>query len=154
MSDEAKKKNEILELVHLIESNEHDLFKSWDGYFEDGALFFQITPLVCFFSAIFFIFLNVENISIVDFLPLYVAVLLATIALSIAVSSYLQFSQEERIVNCNFKKMKKLHKDDKNLLLKALIKLKYRNQEFNLEQAFNLNPDMFTIERLIEKLYE
>ena len=56
-------------------------------------------------------------------------------------------------MKCNFKKLEKSVEDDKKFLLKALIKMKYKNKEFSLEQAYKLNPDRFTQKKLIEVLY-
>jgi len=39
-------------------------------------------------------------------------------------------------------------------LLKALIKIKAKNPEFDLEQIYNMNKPMFTKEKLLEKLFE
>jgi hypothetical protein len=42
--------------------------------------------------------------------------------------------------------------DNDKLLLKALIKIKSKNEEFSLEQIYDMNPSMFTKEKLMEKL--
>jgi hypothetical protein len=63
---------------------------------------------------------------------------------------------EEYIVNINFKRIKKMgcvEKDEKPLL-KALIKMKAKNPEFDLEHIYTMRKDMFTKEKLLEKLYE
>ena len=39
-------------------------------------------------------------------------------------------------------------------LLKGLIKIKTKNYEFSLEQIYKINKEMFTNEKLIERLYE
>jgi uncharacterized protein YajQ (UPF0234 family) len=68
---------------------------------------------------------------------------------------------EETVVEANFKRMVKLCSDEgKKLeenekpLLKALIKTKVKHREFDLEQIYNMNPSMFTREKLLEILYE
>jgi hypothetical protein len=44
--------------------------------------------------------------------------------------------------------------ENRKILLKALIKIKAKNPEFDLQQIYNMNPSMFTKERLLERLYE
>jgi hypothetical protein len=45
-------------------------------------------------------------------------------------------------------------KDKEKPIIKALIKIRSTNEEFNLEQIYNMHSKMFTKEKLLEKLYE
>jgi hypothetical protein len=58
--------------------------------------------------------------------------------------------KKENIIRINFENVKKNEKP----LLKALIKIKAKNPEFDLEQIYNMNKPMFTKEKLLEKLFE
>jgi hypothetical protein len=58
--------------------------------------------------------------------------------------------KKENIIRINFENVKKNEKP----LLKALIKIKAKNPEFDLEQTYNMNKPMFTKEKLLEKLFE
>jgi len=48
LSDEPPKKDEILELIHLVENNEQRVFRAWDRFVADGALYSYIVPFFCF----------------------------------------------------------------------------------------------------------
>lgn len=63
-------------------------------------------------------------------------------------------SFEDTIIRGNYKRLGKDIKEDQKPSLKALIKLKTRNLEFDLEQIYNMNKSMFTKEKLLEILYE
>lgn len=92
-----------------------------------------------------------------DYLTLgltFFAVLIATLSLMV------QFGKTT-IIEVNFKRTAKLRCDkgkkleeNERPLLKALIKIKAENREFNLEQIYNINKPMFKKEKLLERLYE
>lgn len=154
MNNDSPKKDEILELIRLIESNKNKLFRKGDGLFEDGAIFAYITPFFCLILVMLLLIDSLESFSYEESIVEFIALAIALFALTASVNAYMQSTEKERIVKCNFKKMEKSVEDDKKLLLKALIKMKYRNREFNLEKAYKLNPEIFTIKRLTEILYE
>jgi len=54
----------------------------------------------------------------------------------------------------NFKRLEKYVAKDEKPLLKALIKMKAQNKEFELEQIYSFNKSMFEREELLEILYE
>jgi len=82
------------------------------------------------------------------------ALSIALFALNNSVIAHVESNEKERLTNYRFRKMEKLVDDDKKLLLKALIKIKHKNKEFSLEDAYGLNPELFTVKKLIEILYE
>lgn len=154
MNNDSPKKDQILELIRFIESNKNKLFRKGDGIFEDGAIFTYIAPFFCLFLIMFLLIISIKSFSFEDSIVEFIALYIALFALTTSVNASMQSTKEERIVKCNFKRIEKSVEDDKKLLLKALIWMKYRNREFNLEKAYKLNPEIFTIKRLTEILYE
>jgi hypothetical protein len=148
---EAEKplENKILELIRKIDSRKSDLFKfrdvfgpSWFSVFYCiGVLYAFVMPIVIFATT-----------SLVD----KVVIALALVAVIVSIFSILAEFAEESIVIVNFKRMVKKNsvEENKKPLLKALIKMKAQNREFNLEQIYNMNKDIFTEEKLLEKLYK
>lgn len=64
--------------------------------------------------------------------------------------------EEERgIVNGNFKKLKgdRIVNRNNEALLKSLIVMKTIQAEASLEQIYGMNKDMFSVEKLLERLY-
>jgi hypothetical protein len=66
---------------------------------------------------------------------------------------------KEIVVHANFKKAVKKFKinekeEEKRLLLMALIKMKSMNHYSKLEIAKKMHKEMFTKEKLLERLYE
>ena len=53
-------------------------------------------------------------------------------------------------VDANYRRLKKQKHD---LVTQALIMMKYEAPTFNLEEAYQLNPALFTKEALIERVY-
>jgi len=65
-----------------------------------------------------------------------------------------QFGREY-MVGANYGKALKLRQFNPNekILLKALIKIKAKNLEFELEELYNVDDTFFTKEKLLERLY-
>lgn len=58
------------------------------------------------------------------------------------------------MVRANYSKALKLRQFNPNekILLKALIKIKAKNLEFELEELYNVDDTLFTKEKLLERL--
>jgi len=153
LSDEPPKKDEILELIHLIENNKHRVFRPWDRFVAGGALFRYVVPFFCLGLFMFLLVEAPEYFSEIGNAVNLVALTIALFALNNSVIAHVESSEKERLINCRYGKMKKLVDGDKKPLLKALIKMKQQNTEFSLEQAYKLNPDLFTQKNLIAVLY-
>jgi hypothetical protein len=90
----------------------------------------------------------------IDRLTLFVAV----IAIFFAFAGVLVQDLDDIVVSTNFKKAVQKFKidekeDEKRLLLMALIKMKAMNHHSKLGVAKKLHEDMFTKEKLLERLY-
>lgn len=143
----SEKKNEVLELIRLIDHNKSILFKKLDLFRGEWA--FPFVMLIVLLSLIeIFLFLGVASATE------KIAIVLTFLALAIAYFSFIGRFGEVHIVNLNFKRLEKCVEKDKKPLLKALIKMKAKHLEFDLEQIYNLNPSMFSQEKLLEILYE
>lgn len=62
---------------------------------------------------------------------------------------------ERNMVEVRFKRALKLKQftEDEKPFLNALIKLRSRNPNTDLELVYNMYPEMFTQKKLLEKLY-
>lgn len=79
---------------------------------------------------------------------------LAFVSFMVAYFSLMVRSIEARrhIIKVNFKRIGTCVEKNDKPLLKALIKMKVKNQEFGLEQIYNMNKSMFSKEKLLERL--
>jgi len=145
---EKQAKDEILELIQLIDRYKCHLFKWYDVFLGMIPILFAIlvSYIVIEPLLIFGAMSDIERISGA----------LAFIAVVIALFSLMAHFIKEDIVRVNFKRILKLScvEEDKKPLLKALIKIKAENHEFDLKQIYSMNPSMFTREKLLERLYE
>jgi hypothetical protein len=141
-------KDKILELIKWIGSNESKLFKPYDVFIGWGrtlavlfGFLFIITEIMNFITAS-----GTERISIA----------LASVAVFVAFMSIVIQTSESSMVEGRFERALKLRKfdDTEKTLVKALIKIKSKNDQFKLRLVYERNKDMFTEKRLLEKLYE
>jgi len=91
---------------------------------------------------------------LIDRLTLFIAV----IAIQFAFAGVLVQDLDDIVISTNFKKAIKKFKmdekeEEKRLLLMALIKMKATNHHSKLGVAKRLHEDMFTKEKLLERLY-
>lgn len=96
-----------------------------------------------------------------SFAPLLerLTIFIGIIAIGFAYAGNIVADLKEIVVHANFKKAIKKFKideqeEEKRLLLMALIKMKSMNHYSNLGIAQKMHKDMFTKEKLLEKLYE
>jgi hypothetical protein len=83
-------------------------------------------------------------------------IVLAGLAFIVSYGLFKRDSIEEDIVDLKyFRAVEKFNisKDDKPFL-KVLIKMKAKNKEFTLAEIRKIHPDLFTKEKLLEKLYD
>ncbi|HYA77903.1 MAG TPA: hypothetical protein VEF91_04230, partial [Verrucomicrobiae bacterium] len=83
---------------------------------------------------------------------------IAVIAILFAFAGVLVQDLDDIVITTNFKKAVQKFKiaekeEEKRLLLMALIKMKAMNHHSKLGVAKKLHPDMFTKEKLLERLY-
>jgi len=149
---EDQTKDKILELIEWIDSHESKLVRPYDVFLGWGrllallfALLFIIAEIMNFVTAS-----NTERISIS----------LASIAVFMAFVSIVIQTGESNIVEGRFERALKLRKfdDTEKTLVKALIKIRSKNDQFKLRLVYERNKeangDMFTEKRLLEKLCE
>ena len=145
---EKQTRDEILELIQLIDRYKCHLFKWYD-------VFLGMIPIL---FAILVSYIVIEPLLIFGAMSDTERILggLALIAVVIALFTLVIPFIKEDVVRVNFKRILKLScvEEDKKPLLKALIKIKAKNHEFDLKQIYNMNSSMFTKERLLESLYE
>jgi GNAT superfamily N-acetyltransferase len=139
--------DEILRLIKLVDKK----FKK-----TSFGMFFH-SPFFMMFCTIFFMFIAVEVylFSVLNDLGKQLTVAIPFSALIIAFSIPLLNSLRETRIERNYVVISKKEEKRSKPLLKALIKMKAENDEFCLEQQiYNMNPSMFTKEKLLERLYE
>jgi hypothetical protein len=147
-------KNEIFKLAELIDKSKCKLFKWYDIFSGSGFWFLLLALAIAYIALVFVKF--TESVTNVE----YLTAGFALVAIIAAVFSLMAQFSEKIIVERNFKKMMKLCCNEGRKLeekekpfLKALIKMKFENTEFELRKIYELNEDMFTPEKLLEKLY-
>lgn len=142
---EKQTNDKIFELIRRVDQNFK--FTVFD-FFLRGSNVFPSVAFIVFFALI--------GVYLVFTRSLYEQIVVATSfsAFGIAFFSLLARFGEEHIVEVNFKRFGMCVEENRRPLLKALIKMKVKHQEIDLEQIYNMNENMFTTERLLEKLYE
>jgi len=157
---EGQATNEILELIRLIDRNKARLFHKYDlfcGYLKYPFIMtFGLFALVWGYEFVLSILLAFQERIDIAVAASGITILLSLFAAITAVLSLFSSFFEENIVEVNYDRLKNCVKDENKPLLKALIKMKTRNREFNLEQVYNMNINhsLFKKEKLLEKLYE
>lgn len=157
MTKEENKKNkndlpttkndvDILELIRLIDSNKDRLFKSYDVFYGSSIIFFLIAVLYIVIEPV----LVLSTTSLVD----KAVLILSLIAVVTALFSLITPFVRENIIAKNFKRLELCVVKEKRPLLKSLIRMKAKNTKIDLEQIYNMNKEMFTKKKLLEKLYE
>jgi hypothetical protein len=142
----------IDDLIQKID-NEKSLFTLRDELHGYGMTFY-IVGLFLFLAGI------------VSYLPDSIAPFIGRMTLVIAIAavlltfvSYVSRGMEDNVVEANFGKAIKKFKidekeEEKRLLLKALLKVKAINPNSKLGIVKKMHKEMFTKEKLLEKLYE
>lgn len=148
MSEKQPKdgKDKILELIRWVDKQKGSLFKRFDAF--HGLTVLLIVVGVWLFPVM--ILLLFGTFSVVDKMIIglsFVGVVVAFFAL------LAQFGREN-MVTANYSKALKLRQFNPNekILLKALIKIKAKNLEFELEELYNVGDTLFTKEKLLERL--
>ena len=137
---------DILELIRLIDSNKDRLFKPLDIFYGSSIIFFLIAILYVAIEPV----LILNTTSLVD----KAVLVLSLVAVVSALFSLITPLVKENIIAKNFKKLESCVVTEKKPLLKSLIRMKAKNTKFDLEQIYNMNKEMFTKKKLLEKLYE
>lgn len=137
----------IIRLIRLVGSNKSKLFRSLD-FLRGGSAFAFVMLWV--FLGVIEIFLFFGDASITD----KIVIALSFLAFAVAYFSLFTYFAEANIVGVNFKRLEKCVEENQKPLLKALIKIKAKHTEFDLEQIYSMNTSMFIKEKLLEKLYD
>jgi hypothetical protein len=150
-------KTEILELIRLVDCNKDRIFRWGDVYCENS--FFA--AVASFLGLTFFVyfFLSLPDATGTEKLALIVAFT----ALAVSFFSFLERLREDVLVRvrlkrtveiCETEKFEHQRLENDKPLLKVLIKIRAKNTEFDLKQIYEFNKDMFTPEKLMERLCE
>ena len=137
----------ILRLIRLVDCNEANLFKTFDIF--RGELTFPFTAfiLILILTEIFLFFGIASAYE-------KIVVALSFLAFAITYISLMAYFGEKSVVNINFKRLEICVKENEKPLLKALIKMKAKNREFDLEEIYKQNPLMFEEKKILERLYK
>jgi hypothetical protein len=148
---EKRKENEkenILETIRWIDKQKCRLFKPLDIL--NGWAGFTIIMLGIMYVFLFYFNLT-GNASFSD----KIIIFLAFGSLAIPVIAFIAQFGRERLVEVNYRKALGLKKDftaNQKILLKALIKIKAENPEFELEELYNIDSTMFTEKKLLQRM--
>lgn len=93
-----------------------------------------------------------HSISLVDI----IIVFFAGLAIILSLGQFVIESAKEDAIYANYKSALKKFKPSENEkpILKALIKMKPKHTKFTLAEIRTISPELFTKEKLLEKLYE
>lgn len=137
----------IIRLIRLVDRNKANLFKTLDIF--RGEWTFPFTALIGYLIVIeVFLFFGIAST------PEKITIAFSFLAFAIAYFSLMAHFGEENIINVNFKRLESCVEENDKPLLKALIKIKAKNREFDLEQIYSQNQSMFEREKLLEILYK
>jgi hypothetical protein len=155
-------KDKILELIRWIDSHESKLFRPYD-FFSGWGRTLALLFVLLFIIAEFMNFVTASATERISISLASVAVFMAFISIVIQTGESNRVEGRfERVLDLRKKEVELSGKDsklrdfneDEKPLLKALIKIKSENEEFDLERIYNMNSSMFTKEKLLERLYE
>jgi uncharacterized membrane protein len=140
----------IQDFIQKIDS-EKSLFILRDELHGLGIIFLDIALFILLTLAVWF----TPDFSFVQKITLIIAI----VAIMTTFTSVFREGLKERVVEANFEKaFKKFQieekKEEKRLLLKALIKIKAENPKFKLETVKKMHSEIFTKKSLLEKLYD
>lgn len=142
----------IEDFIHKID-NEKDLFTLRDGFHGYGMTLYIVAV---FLFLAFAVSLLPDSIA-----PLIgrVTLVMAIAAVLLAFVSYTSKGMENNVVEANFRKaIKKFNigekEEEKRLLLLALLKIKAITPQRKLEIVKKMHKEMFTKEKLLERLYK
>lgn len=147
---ENKTEETTLRLIRLIDNNKKELFKTFDP-FRGWKMAIQF---LAFFGvvALIWVYLFLKALGNIPEMAVTVGVLAFVVAYFRLFAPFLK----ENMLEVNFARLvqKENLKEDEKLLLKALVKMKAENQEFDLETAYNIHPPAFSVQKLVEHLYK
>jgi hypothetical protein len=155
---EDQTKDKILELIEWIDSHEKKLFGPFHFFISLGGFF--VLFLVIVFVVVEFVFS--QTASATD----RISIALASAAVLIAsVSIVIQTGERDIVDGCFYRALElrrtlglREFDDTEKILLKALIKVRSKNDQLKLRLVYERNKkakgDMFSEKKLLEKLYE
>lgn len=138
--------DQILSLIRLIDSEKDETFKYFDEF---HGIRFPLGAFLLVFALVLFV-----TVFLAESVIQQITIGVAFFAFMMGFFSFFSKFFEENKIDASFDRLKKYCDEDEKPLLKALIKIKAKNKEFDLEQIYNMNPDMFTLEKILTKLYE
>ena len=147
---EKTKDNMILELIRLVDSK----YKKSLWYSIGNPYFIILIVLVITLVGGKFyveVYLGVARDMAKD-----LEIVIPLVALLIAFLAVFEGAENRALINGNYKKLKKDRFVNRNNepLLKSLLIMKTQQAEINLEQIYGMNKDLFTMEKLLERLYQ
>jgi hypothetical protein len=151
---------EILELIQLVDGNRDakgkPLFKETDIFGTSLRFIFALFVL----EIVIYVMFAYRIISFPDEVALSITLLAVLIA---SLSLIAQLAEVTRIdtrferalpLGTTFNKNHEPFTENQKLILKALIKIRSKNDKFALKDVYDKNKEMFTREKLMEKLYQ
>jgi hypothetical protein len=146
---EKTKDSTILELIRLVDSK----YKKSLWYSIGNPYFILLILLVIILfagKAYVEVYLGIPRDLTKD-----LEIVIPLVALLIAFLAVFEGAEDRASINGNYKELKKAPIVDRNNepLLKSLLIMKTKQAEVNLEHIYDMNRDMFTAEKLLERLY-
>ena len=147
---ETTEANVILELIRLVDSK----YKKSLWYSIGNPYFIMLIVLIMTLVGGRFyveVYLGVPRDIVKD-----LEIVVPLVALLIAFLAVFEGAEDRASINGGFRKLKKAPIVSRNNepLLKSLLIMKTKQPEVNLEQIYSMNKDLFTKEKLLERLYQ
>ena len=147
---EAAEDNVVLELIRLVDSKyEKSLWYSFGNpYFIVLILLVIILVAGKFYVEVY---LGVPQDMAKD-----LEIVIPLVALLIAFLAVFEGAEDRASINGNYKKLRKapIVNRKNELLLKSLVMMKTKQAEVNLERVYDMNKALFTVEKLLKRLYQ
>jgi hypothetical protein len=146
---EKNKDSTILELIRLVDSKYKKSL--WYGIGNPYFILLIILVIVLTAGEVYVeVYLGVARDVAKD-----LEIVIPLVALLIAFLAVFEGAEYRASINGNYKKLRKDQIVNRNNepLLKSLVVMKTKQVEVNLEQIYSMNKDLFTVEKLLEKLY-
>jgi hypothetical protein len=147
---EAAEDNVVLELIRLVDSK----YKKSLWYSFGNPYFIVLILLVIILVAGKFyveVYLGVPRDMAKD-----LEIVIPLVALLIAFLAVFEGAEDRASINGNYKKLRKapIVNRKNELLLKSLVMMKTKQAEVNLERVYDMNKALFTVEKLLKRLYQ
>ncbi|MGD6808182.1 MAG: hypothetical protein ACQCN3_00625 [Candidatus Bathyarchaeia archaeon] len=151
----------ILNLIQKIEDKKSELFSAKSFFWANKRLIALIIMLGFFFFSLYLVAIVIYavgsslGVNVIAIILAFFSASLALVASTYAMYNFILQVADREMIDLNFKIITKdVANEDEKVLLRALLKIKSKNKDIDLRRIYAMNKDLFTREKLAEKLCE